>query len=214
MMENLRVIWQKAAIALLVSVVVNLLYNLILATIRSLRATNKITRKPFVPQRFLTLRISNIPRGENTKASLREILSDLPIEAQGIGGRPNLLGYSYAPTAVTSFATKYAVATATFEHAPALRELEMVLKQKLGDRDNHLKVDQDFLGMTPLYNSDDIDVECVILYQRPESFETSIDMTHALTASIFFEQHYCGNRTRRPCVWVVEVEEQAAYVVT
>lgn len=166
MTENLTVIWQKAIIALLVAVIVNLLYNFIRFAIRSNHATNKAAErahKPFVPPRFLTLRISNIPRIV-TAASLREILERLPIAAQGIGGQLpcNLLEYSYSPTAVSSFSTRYAVATVTFEHAPATSELEMALKQSIGVAANQLKVDRDFLGITPLSDGDGINVEYVV----------------------------------------------------
>jgi hypothetical protein len=98
------------------------------------------------------LRISNIPRGATTKEDLRAFLSDLSIEAEGIGGQPTLLGYSYSPSAVSTFSTQYAVATATFEHAPAINELELVLRQKLGAGASHVKVDREFLGMTPLHD--------------------------------------------------------------
>lgn len=151
-MEISRAIWTDAAIALLVAVAVNLSYNFILASIRSNRATKKSSRKPFVPQKFLTLRISNIPCSETNEERLHNILKYLPIEAQGIGGQPTVLGYSYSPTAVSRFSSQYAVATVTFEHAPAIKELEMVLKQKLGHAANDLRVDREFLGMTPLHN--------------------------------------------------------------
>lgn len=165
-MQLPKVVWSDVAIALLVAVTVNLLYNFILFTIQSSRATKKPTRKPFVPQKFLTLRISNIPCAPSVTAdSLRQLLSDLPIAAQGTGGQPNLLEYSYSPTAVSAFSSRYAVVTATFEHAPAINELEMVLKQKLGAEAGHLKVDRDFLGITPLSNSDDVHVEYVFLQQ-------------------------------------------------
>ncbi|KAL7964407.1 hypothetical protein HDV63DRAFT_415383 [Trichoderma sp. SZMC 28014] len=161
-MQLPKAVWSDVAVTLLVAVTVNLLYNFILVTIRSSRATKEPTRKPFVPQKFLTLRISNIPYTPSVTAdSLRQLLSSLPIEAQGTGGQPNLLEYSYSPTAVSAFASRYAVVTATFEHAPAINELEMVLKQKLGADAGHLKVDRDFLGITPLSNSDNVHVDII-----------------------------------------------------
>lgn len=160
MMDIPRVVWSDVTITLLVAVSLNLLYNFILVPIRSSRAAKKSTRKPFIPQKFLTLRISNIPCIPSVTAdNLRNILSSLPIAAQGTGGQPNLLEYSYSPTAVSAFSSRYAVATATFEHAPAISELEIVLRQKLGADAGHLKVDQDFLGVTPLSNGDSIHVE-------------------------------------------------------
>jgi hypothetical protein len=153
------------AITLLVAVSVNLFYNFILFLIRSSRGTKKLARKPFVPQKFLTLRISNIPRSAATEDGLRNILSDLPIAAQGTVGQPNLLEYSYSPSAVSAFSSRYAVATATFEHAPAINELEIVLKQKLGAEAGHLKVDRDFLGVTPLSDGDNVHVEYVFVHQ-------------------------------------------------
>lgn len=159
-MDIPRVVWSDVTITLLVAVSLNLLYNFILVPIRSSRAAKKSTRKPFIPQKFLTLRISNIPCIPSVTAdNLRNILSSLPIAAQGTGGQPNLLEYSYSPTAVSAFSSRYAVATATFEHAPAISELEIVLRQKLGADAGHLKVDQDFLGVTPLSNGDSIHVE-------------------------------------------------------
>ncbi|KAM0476085.1 hypothetical protein ACHAPX_006502 [Trichoderma viride] len=149
------------AITLLVAVSVNLFYNFILFLIRSSRGTKKLARKPFVPQKFLTLRISNIPRSAATEDGLRNILSDLPIAAQGTVGQPNLLEYSYSPSAVSAFSSRYAVATATFEHAPAINELEIVLKQKLGAEAGHLKVDRDFLGVTPLSDGDNVHVDII-----------------------------------------------------
>ncbi|KAM0518998.1 hypothetical protein ACHAPE_003989 [Trichoderma viride] len=160
-MELPKVTWSDVTITLLVAVSVNLLYNFILFLIRSSRATKKLARKPFVPQRFLTLRISNIPRNATTEDGLRNILSDLPIAAQGTVGLPNLLEYSYSPSAVSAFSSRYAVVTATFEHAPAINELEMVLKQKLGAEAAHLKVDRDFLGITPLSDGDTIHVDII-----------------------------------------------------
>ncbi|KAL9487937.1 hypothetical protein ACSS6W_000214 [Trichoderma asperelloides] len=162
-MEISRAIWTDAAIALLVAVAVNLSYNFILASIRSNRATKKSSRKPFVPQKFLTLRISNIPCSETNEERLHNILKYLPIEAQGIGGQPTVLGYSYSPTAVSRFSSQYAVATVTFEHAPAIKELEMVLKQKLGHAANDLRVDREFLGMTPLHNGGGSDARVDII---------------------------------------------------
>ncbi|KAL6900011.1 hypothetical protein GGI43DRAFT_55136 [Trichoderma evansii] len=166
MMETPRAIWSNTAITLLVAIALNLSYNFIFVPIHSSRA-KKSSRKQFVPQKYLTLRISNIPRCENNKDDLENILSNLPIEAQGIGGKPKLLRYSYSPDTVSNSSTKDAVVTATFEHAPAISELEMVLKQKLGNKASHLKVDQDFLGMTPL--SDGNRVERVFLRRRLHS---------------------------------------------
>lgn len=164
-MELSKVGWSNlTTITLVVAIAVNLSYNFILDTIRSSRAANKSTRKPFVPQKFLTLRISNIPCIPSATAdSLRQLLSDLPIAAEGTGGQPNLLEFSYSPTAVSAFSSRYAVVTATFEHAPAISELEMVLKQKLGAEAGHLKVDRDFLGITPLSDSDNVHVEYVFV---------------------------------------------------
>ncbi|PNP43698.1 hypothetical protein TGAMA5MH_04670 [Trichoderma gamsii] len=163
-MELPKVAWSDVTITLFVAVTVNLLYNFILILIRSSRAKKKSIRKPFMPQKFLTLRISNIPCIPSVTAdSLRQLLSDLPIAAQGTGGQPNLLEFSYSPTAVSAFSSRYAVVTATFEHAPAINELEIVLKQKLGVEAGHLKVDRDFLGITPLSGSDNVHVEYVFL---------------------------------------------------
>ncbi|UKZ61131.1 uncharacterized protein TrAtP1_002402 [Trichoderma atroviride] len=161
-MELRRVAWSDVTTTLLVAVTVNLSYNFILFSIRSSRAAKKATRKPFVPQKFLTLRISNIPCIPSVTAdSLRQILSDLPIAAQGTGGQPNLLEFSYSPTAVSAFSSRYAVVTATFDHAPAINELEVILRQKIGAEAAHLKVDRDFLGITPLSDSDNVHVDII-----------------------------------------------------
>ncbi|KAL7786957.1 hypothetical protein V8C37DRAFT_391325 [Trichoderma ceciliae] len=148
-MESLRMIWPDAIITLIAALTLSVLFRLIPVRIQSIWTRFQTVQKPFVPQKFLTFRISNIPR-RMAENDLWEILTKLPITAQGIGDRPTLLGYSYSPTAASSFAEKYAVATVTFEHAPALSELEMALKRGIGIDANQLKVDLDFLGITPL----------------------------------------------------------------
>ncbi|KAK1252195.1 hypothetical protein MKX08_003382 [Trichoderma sp. CBMAI-0020] len=161
-MDISKVSWFDATITLLVAITVNLLYNFLLFSIRSSRATKTPVQKPFAPQKFLTLRISNIPCIPGVTAdSLRQILSNLPIAAQGTGSQPNLLEFSYSPTAVSAFSSRYVVATATFELAPAIGELEMVLKQKLGAEAGHLKVDRDFLGITPLSDGDNAHADII-----------------------------------------------------
>ncbi|KAL7918451.1 hypothetical protein ACQKWADRAFT_323791 [Trichoderma austrokoningii] len=65
-----RAVWSDVIITLIVAITLNVLYSFILILIRSSRTKTSI-RKPFVPQKFLTLRISNIPRDATTENSLR-----------------------------------------------------------------------------------------------------------------------------------------------
>lgn len=97
----------------------------------------------------MTFRISNIPRAV-TKDEFRDILTRLPSTAGTVDGQSNLLGFSYSPTAVSTFAERYTVATATFANAPALSELERAIKREIGVGASRLIVDLDFFGLTPL----------------------------------------------------------------
>jgi hypothetical protein len=95
---------------------------------------------------FLTFRISNIPR-DVTGDQIRDILSST---ASGIAHQPNLLGWSFTPAVVPGLAERFWVATATFRVPPALSELEMAIKRKIGEEASRLTVDEDFFGLTPL----------------------------------------------------------------
>ncbi|KAL7794022.1 hypothetical protein V8C43DRAFT_314972 [Trichoderma afarasin] len=100
-------------------------------------------------RKSLTFRISNIPL-EVTRDKLEDILTKLPKTTETGHGQSNLLRFSYAPAAGSMPAKRFAVATVTFAEAPDLGELERILKKAIGDGDNELIVDLDFLGLTPL----------------------------------------------------------------
>lgn len=105
-------------------------------------------RSPAI-RRSLTFRIANIPL-EVTRDKLEDILAKLPQTTETGHGQSNLLRFSYAPAAGSMSAKRFAVATVTFAEAPNLGELEKTLKKAIGDGDNGLIVDLDFLGLTPL----------------------------------------------------------------
>lgn len=102
-------------------------------------------------RRFQTFRISNIPRYLTTE-QFRDVLFHLPTRnkaSQVIDG-PNVLGWSYAPAAASSLSGRFCVATVTFHVPPVVEELEMDIKRACGSNASRVKVDLDFLGLTPL----------------------------------------------------------------
>lgn len=128
-----------------------------------LSARSKNLRMPLNDtRRSLAFRISNIPREVVDKDNFRDILIRLPAEAGDTASKSKwtLLGFSYSPSAAPSQAERYAVATATFEDAPTVSELEKLIKREIGVKASRLTVDLDFFGLTPLTNSlQDITVE-------------------------------------------------------
>jgi hypothetical protein len=102
-----------------------------------------------VPCKFLTFRISNIPR-YITPNQLRDILTSPLVAAECISGQLDLLGLSHSPAALSSLAERYWVATATFHAAPDMTKLETAIKRQMGARASRLTVDLDFFGLTPL----------------------------------------------------------------
>lgn len=113
-------------------------------------------------RKSLTFRISNIPREVVDKDKFLDILTKPPATAGDTVNKlqSTLLGFSYSPSAVPSHAGRYAVATATFEHAPTVSELEKFIKREIGVKASRLTVDLDFFGLTPLTNPlQDITVE-------------------------------------------------------
>ncbi|KAK5989673.1 Protein SERAC1-like protein [Cladobotryum mycophilum] len=113
---------------------------------------NQTVQKPVATRKFSTFRISNIPR-EVTENRFRDILTSLPIIPRDIADQTALLGFSYSPHAVPSLAGRYSVATVTFKDAPAPGLLETAIKGEVGVAADRLKVDVDFLGITPLADS-------------------------------------------------------------
>ncbi|KAL7789036.1 hypothetical protein V8C37DRAFT_387023 [Trichoderma ceciliae] len=117
-----------------------------------LSAGNKVSmpsNPPKAARRSLTFRISNIPRAV-TKDEFRDILTKLAITTENISDQSTLLEFSYVPSATKNLSERYVVATATFAKAPTLSELEKAIRREIGAGASRLKVDLDFLGLTPL----------------------------------------------------------------
>lgn len=102
-----------------------------------------------VAPKFLTVRISNIPRKIN-RERFRSALNNLPIMIAQNAGQPNYTQWSYSPAAASNLAKKYWVATVTFVTCSPLNKLETALRAGFGMNASRLKVDEDFLGLTPL----------------------------------------------------------------
>lgn len=120
-----------------------------------LSARNKNLRMPVnETRRSLAFRISNIPQEVVDRDKLLDILTKLPATAGDTVNKlqSTLLGFSYSPSAAPSHAGRYTVATATFEHAPTVSELEKFIKREIGVKASRLTVDLDFFGLTPLTN--------------------------------------------------------------
>ncbi|KAL9471607.1 hypothetical protein ACSS6W_009548 [Trichoderma asperelloides] len=100
------------------------------------------------PRKYLTIRISNIPR-DVTKDQFRGILRSLSKTTSDFTSN-NILGWSFTPAAIVGLSERFCVATVTFHIAPALGDLEVSLKRKLGEGATRLFVDEDFFGLTPL----------------------------------------------------------------
>jgi hypothetical protein len=113
------------------------------------------------PAKPLTLRISNIP-GNVTKEMFVDILAGVT----GVTGelstspsapdRPQLLGSSFARSGHSEASF---VATATFRVPPAPSQLESAIKRAVGAGSDHVRVDLDFFGLTPLADPQDAAVE-------------------------------------------------------
>ncbi|KAL6911038.1 putative ankyrin repeat protein [Trichoderma evansii] len=100
------------------------------------------------PRKYLTIRISNIPR-DVTRDQFRGILKSLSKTTSDFTSN-NILGWSFTPAAIAGLSERFCVATVTFHVAPALGDLEVSLKRKLGEGATRLLVDEDFFGLTPL----------------------------------------------------------------
>jgi hypothetical protein len=106
----------------------------------------------------LTLRISNIP-GNITKEKFRDILTVLAEKlntSPTAADWPQLLGWSFARSGHSEASF---VATATFRVPPAPIQLESAIKHAIGVGSDHLRVDMDFFGLTPLADPQDAAVE-------------------------------------------------------
>jgi hypothetical protein len=109
----------------------------------------------------LTLRVSNIP-GSITKSDFQRILTNLDDEMSascGAADQPGLLGWSFAPTAVSGHSKKSFVGTITFNVSPAPAQLESAIKCNAKVDCGLLRVDFDFFGLTPLADPQRPDVE-------------------------------------------------------
>lgn len=72
----------------------------------------------------------------------------------------NLVSFSYTFAVASTLASRYRVATITFDEAPEIKELQNFLRAHFGRDASRLRVDADFFGLTPLYlPSHDIKVE-------------------------------------------------------
>lgn len=100
------------------------------------------------PRKYLTIRVSNIPR-DVTRDQFRGILRSLSKTTSDFTSN-NILGWSFTPAAIAGLSERFCVATVTFHVAPALSDLEVSLKRKLGEGATRLLVDEDFFGLTPL----------------------------------------------------------------
>ncbi|EHK50529.1 putative ankyrin repeat protein [Trichoderma atroviride IMI 206040] len=100
------------------------------------------------PRKYLTIRISNIPR-DVTRDQFRGILRSLSKTTSDFTSN-NILAWSFTPAAIAGLSERFCVATVTFHVAPALSDLEVSLKRKLGEGATRLLVDEDFFGLTPL----------------------------------------------------------------
>lgn len=114
-------------------------------TIKALPDSAK-QRKPQTPRKFLTVKISNIPKNV-TREKLEHILAGTTSNGTD---ETNFIGSSFTPAAISGLSDRFCVATATFRTAPACGELEIAIKRKIGPEASRLKVDEDFFGLTPL----------------------------------------------------------------
>ncbi|KAH8667741.1 hypothetical protein BGZ61DRAFT_365055 [Ilyonectria robusta] len=102
--------------------------------------------KPQTPRKFLTVKISNIPKSV-TREKLEHILAETTSDGTN---ETNFIGSSYTPAAISGLSDRFCVATATFRTAPSCGELETAIKREIGPEASRLKVDEDFFGLTPL----------------------------------------------------------------
>jgi hypothetical protein len=100
------------------------------------------------PRKYLTVRISNIPN-DVTRDQFHGILRSLSKTTSDFTSN-NILGWSFTPAAIAGLSERFCVATVTFRLAPALSDLEVSLKRKLGEGATRLLVDEDFFGLTPV----------------------------------------------------------------
>ncbi|KAL7918158.1 putative ankyrin repeat protein [Trichoderma austrokoningii] len=100
------------------------------------------------PRKYHAIRISNIPC-DVTRDQFLGILRSQS-KATSDFASDNILGWSFTFAAIAGLSERFCVATVTFRIAPALRDLEVSLKRKLGEGATRLLVDEDFFGLTPL----------------------------------------------------------------
>jgi hypothetical protein len=109
----------------------------------------------------LTLRISNIP-GNITRGEFEDVLTGLADElstSPSAVDRPQLLEWSFARSGHSKASF---IATTTFRVPPAPIQLESAIKRAIGVGSDHLRVDLDFFGLTPLADPQDPAAELVI----------------------------------------------------
>ncbi|KAI1391513.1 uncharacterized protein F4822DRAFT_396967 [Hypoxylon trugodes] len=112
------------------------------------------------PRLFWTVRISNIPRSD-TNERLRRVLIRNDAESTPDSSK-NLAALSYAPSPVASLALRFSVSTGTFRYAPNLEELRVLLQKEFGRDAARLRIDDDFLGLTTLYDPENgVDVDII-----------------------------------------------------
>lgn len=120
------------------------------------------TSKKKEGKRYLTYRISNIPRSVN-KNELYNTFVDISghvASPENASVPAQVLGWSCAPSPAASLSQRFQVATVTLGILITASKLEMELKRRLGPDASRLKVDADFFGLTPLSDpGDDATVE-------------------------------------------------------
>lgn len=117
-----------------------------------LHSKNKRIGREKKQSHLVTFRISNIPK-RLTEIEFRDILLKLPDGASTssvTSVRTNLSGWSFAPAAASTLSDRSWVATATFHNPPTLGHLETAIKREIGPEAGRVRVDSDFLGLTPL----------------------------------------------------------------
>jgi hypothetical protein len=139
-----------------VSGVITAILSLLLA-LAAWRLVPRTGTKPSRPKP-LTLRISNIP-GNITRVGFEDILTGLADKSStslSAADQPQLLGWSFARSGHSEISS---IATATFRVPPAPSQLESAIKSAIGAGSDHLRVDLDFFGLTPLADPQDPVVE-------------------------------------------------------
>lgn len=163
MSESLIDITTKAIASAALSLVLLLAFAIVRSDVtwRAVTAVRRPTTKKAHTgprTRPLTVKISNIP-GNITKEEFEGILANLADELGPLpnaANRPGLLGWSFARS---GHSEQSSIATATFCVPPAPSQLEFAIKRSIGAVSDHLRVDLDFFGLTPLADPQDAVVE-------------------------------------------------------